>query len=347
MSRSCNSPTDDNLRLVADHFQQQLPGRQKIWLKEMYEALDLIERQTRGIAIDRRDLLSAVLSILHDEYGYTLPKDRPGNYDGYMQPRLPKWVIKPSKDKREKGVDPVWVPELAELGSVKNKSGAWVVVNDWLKKTRQLDLEDIPVKERSFEIFGDEKLLEEKILQSKPVQKGIVSKDIFRIYPTAEPIKYVSFSKGKPCIVIENRDTFHSFWRANNKAELYSVIAYGCGNSFLTTWQDLDRVCCEHECPYIEYFGDIDSEGINIPFKVYAKTLFPLSLQAYCYKYLIEDVNKDNRQTTVACKNVDNYIAFLPYELKTELLDLLYSGYKIPQEAMPYPKILDFLSMNV
>lgn len=342
MLKSFSDHKVELLTRAAMEFDQALPeNRKKVFLDDLWKGLDAIALKTGGIALDQRELLYLVLCILKEKKGYSFPKGEKG-YDTFIEPYLPIWILRPLPRKPQRPKVDLWVPELAALASQHGLKPYWGQVNEWLKKTRNCDLDSIPVKERSFEIFGNEKLLE-TILASTIIKRGIVSEDIFCSYRTKEPIKFISYSHGQPCIVIENRDTFHSFCRANDKAKIYSIIAYGCGRSFTSTWDDLQNVCSEYGCPFIEYFGDVDKEGIKIPFEVSAKIEIPFRLAERYYQAMLETVDENRIQKAETWEDVSNYASFFPKRVREQLIHLFQQGGKIPQEALPYPNILKIL----
>lgn len=121
----------------------------------------------------------------------------------------------------------------------------------------------LTINERSYQIFQNEKLLKEREDIIKKL--GLTLQDL-KCYETYEPFFYYEnkeFSKGK-ILIIENKDTF---WTIQNVVKttkyknIYLVI-YGEGKKILKSFEFINNFKLENNI--IEYFGDIDYEGINI-----------------------------------------------------------------------------------
>ncbi|MNG25618.1 hypothetical protein D3C84_1104990 [compost metagenome] len=70
---------------------------------------------------------------------------------------------------------------------------------------------------------------------------------------------------GLPVLVVENHHTFWSFGEWNEQAKRYSAIVYGAGNTICASGLALSEVMREREAQQVEYFGDLDPEGLSIP----------------------------------------------------------------------------------
>ena len=121
----------------------------------------------------------------------------------------------------------------------------------------------LTINERSYQIFQNEKLLKER--EDIIKRLGLTLQDL-KCYETYEPFFYYEnkeFSKGK-ILIIENKDTF---WTIQNVVKttkyknIYLVI-YGEGKKILKSFEFINNFKLENNI--IEYFGDIDYEGINI-----------------------------------------------------------------------------------
>ena len=163
-----------------------------------------------------------------------------------------------------------WASELRFLttDSVAVASTDLLKLNDFLLKQPKSQL-IVPIKERSLEIFGDEKRLD--ALQSTSLfRNGRLNpeKDL-RCEIIGEPL---GWQRGpmevaaQPIIVIENAATWQSYCRWNSERKLFSAVVYGCGNRFADGTRHLADIFTEIGGPrQIFYFGDLDPQGLLIP----------------------------------------------------------------------------------
>ena len=127
----------------------------------------------------------------------------------------------------------------------------------------------MPIKERSLQIFGDEKrldtLLNTTLFRPERLDLG---KDLL-CEVVGEPLPWKRGQAGatrQPIIVIENAATWHSYCRWNAGQKLFSAVIYGCGNRFVDGVRYLGDIFAELGGPRrIFYFGDLDPQGLLIP----------------------------------------------------------------------------------
>jgi len=123
----------------------------------------------------------------------------------------------------------------------------------------------IPVKERSLQIFGDEKRLD--ALRGTSLFKGHLTLDALRCFTAAEPLGWQRGAHSEPpIIVIENAATWDSYCRWNREQKHFSAVVYGCGNRFADSVVRLGDIFAELGGPRaVYYFGDLDPPGLRIP----------------------------------------------------------------------------------
>lgn len=127
----------------------------------------------------------------------------------------------------------------------------------------------IPIKERSLQIFGDEKRLD--ALQTS-VLFNVGQLDLrgdFRCEPIGVPLAWErgpAAAALKPLLIVENACTWHSYARWNRERGWFSGVVYGDGNRFVEGVRYLAGMFSElggvRRCVY---FGDLDPPGLNIP----------------------------------------------------------------------------------
>lgn len=157
-----------------------------------------------------------------------------------------------------------WRPELAwvlrtrlTLGQVEQLR----LVNNWLRD-RGSDTDVIPLRERSLEVLGHEKVLD-GLLTTNVFASDRLTLDLLRTFRTHPPLPVVRVGDGPVLLVIENDNTFHSV-RTTLVTDPGPVghVAWGAGGAFEAS------VRSAGDLPGVErvrYFGDLDAAGLRIP----------------------------------------------------------------------------------
>lgn len=138
------------------------------------------------------------------------------------------------------------------------------------------DGEVLTVNERSYEIFGDEKAIDEPghaSVDGEAVLRnlGLTLEDV-RAKKVFEPFFYIEKDffahQGKTArtvLIVENKDTFWTLQQAVSAGEFDGVnlVIYGEGNAIQKKFEYIESVGGTTDDRYA-YFGDIDREGIAI-----------------------------------------------------------------------------------
>jgi hypothetical protein len=163
-----------------------------------------------------------------------------------------------------------WEPQLAFLRDFRSNISFAELrqLNDFLKRgvgAREI----VPIKERSLQIFGDEKRLD-TLLPTSLFRSGRLdlTKDL-SCEVVGEPLPWKrgpAEAAQQPIIIIENAATWHSYCRWNMERKLFSGVIYGCGNRFVDGVRYFGDIFAELGGPRrISYFGDLDPQGLRIP----------------------------------------------------------------------------------
>ncbi len=168
-----------------------------------------------------------------------------------------------------------WEPELRTIAQarVTTNSGDLVRMNDFFKnggRTRPV----VPIKERSLEIFGDEKRLDDLRLSALFRPDRLALED-FRCQIVGEPFGWKRGPRDTGRIVVlENAATWHSYCRWNAERRFFSAVVYGCGNRFRDNIPLLADILGELSAPQeVYYFGDLDCQGLRIPVEASLKAV--------------------------------------------------------------------------
>lgn len=163
-----------------------------------------------------------------------------------------------------------WTPKLQFLpGSRVN-----VVLDDLLKLNAFLSVQSasgtiVPIKERSLQIFGDEKRLDDLLSSTLFRTDRLDEKRDLSCEIIGVPLAWKrgpSSASAQPLIVIENAATWYSYCRWNSERMLFSGVVYGDGNRFAEGIRYLPDIFSELNGPRrVLYFGDLDPQGLRIP----------------------------------------------------------------------------------
>nr|MDO8112534.1 DUF2220 family protein [Candidatus Sigynarchaeota archaeon] len=247
-----------------------------------------------------------------------------------------------------------WHPRLAwlavERSMLHDTYDLLVILDDYVRRLPSAHI-PMPEKERSLEIFGDEKALR-KIIET------FKDKDIFSIancYQTYEPLVGIPFdSTNETILFIENRDTFMSTCKVISLLDdkPYKAVYYGQGNQFSTA---VLSIPVNHgPGTRIEYFGDVDTHGFFIPQDA-LKALknmdssYDIHPQPAMYGRLIELYKKRDIkiECSVATKRRDldtAWITRLPPDISLDILSILKNKERVPQELLNIIEIYKLFS---
>lgn len=223
-------------------------------------------------------------------------------------------------------------------------------LNDFLINNRKKLSNRISQKERSFQIWQEEKYLQNK--GTTLLKKLDISLDKLNFYETNEPLAYYSISNKIPqnILIIENMDTFYTFRKhlmddLGHFFGLYiGTIIYGKGKGIEKSIKDFDIVVDEIVADTkntIYYLGDLDFEGIiiyeNLELSVGGKYAIKPFVEGY--KKMVDKAieNKYELQPYKEKQNKNLKGVFLKHfddNYKNKILDMLNNGVYIPQEIL-------------
>lgn len=166
-------------------------------------------------------------------------------------------------------------PKMALLSYVKDYEG-FIKDKPYLDEINNFlqigDTEVISINERSFELFYDEKWLD----QNRGVLQRIsITLDDLYCYPTYEPFfEYRRSSRGESSyhiLIIENKDTYYTLKRLFIEGAYifcevpFSMLIYGEGDKILSSFSYINEIEELRDIDYrVYYFGDIDPKGMSI-----------------------------------------------------------------------------------
>jgi hypothetical protein len=243
-------------RTVDAHRTRRVP------LPELLRAAAAVDH-TGAATVGWRARILAAIQHLEADGRIALPKTR---LDTSAIPALPRYVTKTASGRapRDPIPVPVWHAELhwaATLFDHGMLSGAdqrfLTTINAWLSRRRGVA---VPLRERSLEIFRDEKLLETKI--AGPLfGPGRLTLELLQTYLCWPTVERFAYGPGD-WLIVENYTTYHSLGQRAAELGFGGQIIWGSGNGVTTR---LAALASEPpRPPRLFYFGDIDAGGFRI-----------------------------------------------------------------------------------
>ncbi|USX27258.1 DUF2220 family protein [Oxalobacteraceae bacterium OTU3CINTB1] len=293
---------------------------------------------------ERNTCLLAELDEMAAANRILMPARAGENWEVRGSPRLPLWiqvVDEAAAPGHENYSEVAWVPELGCWPELKPTSlPAAKAINDFLLKRRG-SLTLVPVKERSLEIFGDEKRLD--VLRiGNYLFGGRLDLATIGAFAVPFPLAYRSPKvAGLPILVVENHNTYWSFGEWNETMKRYSAVVYGVGEAFRNTEDALLQVLRDVGGVGVEYFGDLDPTGVEIPLLFNrsvrdrtatvapAMNLYRWMLKFGCRRPLDGDAPQTSRESK----------SWFGAEVGAQVETLWSEGSWMPQEALGIEKL--------
>ena len=311
---------------------------------------------------DSLRFLRTILDEMSNENAIRLPVNR-RHWDSSQEPRLPLWIIiesnLPNRNKEEWWKTFPWHPKLqwaSSLERVDQSLGRELkVINTFLKNYDKWGSNNcIPIKERSLLLFKDEKRLD-SLFKGQLFKKGRLTLEMLDCFRTWEPFTVEHFSSLNlhRTLIIENKDTYYSVFKICSElkhASPYRHVIYGCGIKIYSTIFGIENL--DPKISEIEYFGDIDPKGLEIPCITQKKLIearFPQrilpALPLYRRAFELIELSKISFKITRerAKKWNDNYLSFLPEPLQSKAKTLFQQSFRIPQEITNYMELSQIL----
>ena len=199
--------------------------------------------------------------------------------------------------------------------------------------------EEATAPERSFQLVGDEKWIDEK--GGRKLLEMIGIWELLRITPLPDPLMLAvnpgNFRENKSVhrhLIVENKTTFYAI-QPVLPALTYTALIYGAGwkaVSGLGNLQGQLGLPDEAENRYM-YFGDLDHEGISIWHAMYERYQAVPAVELY-QGLLRQTPSAGKESQMVRDVAIQRFLAFFPEEDGKQISHLLQQGKYLPQEAL-------------
>jgi hypothetical protein len=190
------------------------------------------------------------------------------------------------------------------------------------------------MRERSLEIFGDEKRLDALTASTLFAPGRLTLAALFaeRIPP---PLAYQRLGDGGIVLVIENSDTYEtiSTLLAQDCGHV-GYVAFGGGHAFEASVARLARLDGVTD---IAYYGDLDNDGLVIPQRANvsaaASHLPPIRPAHGLYRLLLQRDVRGPAPKRVEPLDAERHVAWLSPTASRPAADILIAGKRLAQEA--------------
>lgn len=303
--------------------------------------------------LDQRRRMHELLDALRVRGAVTFPSGRE-HYDRVTEPHLPRWIQLTSAPAPvvRPAFDPAtfpWSPELRFAAKLKNPSQLEILrrVHVFLASgggSRCM----VPIKERSVELFGDEKKLD-TLRKSALFRAGMLSLPLLRCYQVTPPLIWERGPQTTraPVLIVENHSAFDSFARWNKEHSVWAAVCYGNGESFEASAPFLRNVVGQIRWDgTLLYFGDIDPKGLMIPVlasKALVETGLPrIAPHIGCYNQLLKQAKGKSDLPKVGRLKIPSEGAkWLGADLAGRIEEWFAQGIRIPQELVGYELLMN------
>jgi hypothetical protein len=326
-----------------DALRSAHPRRMRFALEHLLEGFRRVFPHRHGDT-DVRCVLALLLGELEQSGAIRLPsKANRRAYDHSERTPLPKHVVRSDRPKQLKQLSVVWRPELAfASGFGPSWQAELLAVQEWLRNGG-VSATPVALRERSVEIFGDEKRLD-ALLGTQLFAPGRLTLDLLRCYLPSVPIYAVWLSQdglSRPLLVVENHTTFDTLCRWNEKRRRYAAVAFGAGAAFIAACESLRPHLAGPGCSgQLLYFGDLDPKGLWIPARASQDSGIEVRPDESLYTVLLAK-GREHRALPRELLSFDSSLMnWLPANLHEETGRHFRAGRRLPQELVSLSDLL-------
>jgi hypothetical protein len=310
--------------------------RQRVQLVELWSLLDEVDPTSR-MDVRRRRILSELIAELADAQVVELPAAR--SYDHTENPPLPRFLVIQREAAGPRPRKPVvWHPALAwvpRADLTRSQEDIMEQVNQWLHQSR--DRLTVPSRERSLEVFGDEKALD-RLVGTVLFGPERLTLELLRCQRVVPRLHCEFAGDGDVLLVVENSDTFNSLLTVLRDREDHRVglVGWGAGTGFEASV--LSIPFAGRPITEIRYFGDLDENGLRIPANASTVALIaglrPVVSATGLYAALLQRGVRQQGQRRLPADAAVTLVSWLDPSQRAAAAALLTEGTRMAQEAV-------------
>jgi hypothetical protein len=338
---------------LADHV--VAAPRQRIEIEALYSAAVAFDRSLAVAPTARNEIREALDELVAAELAMYPSSSR--YFDKRDVPPLPLWIRRPPREQvvRETRGARVWPAALEPAGRIASREDEISLLETVAEFLRDggASRPTVPMRERSLELFGDEKRLD-RLVTTRLFTAGALSLDLLRCHSV--PIPFVSQwvpgspgSRGTALLIAENHHTYASLLEVTRHSAAAGGparhVGYGTGGQFPSAVLSVPLLVPRPD--RIVYFGDVDMKGLQIPAiaDINARQAgLPAVAPAFPLYDLLFDVRHERPAAQVSAEVATKAAEWLG-RLAERACDALVAGFRLPQEAVGYELLMSHLDL--
>lgn len=297
----------------------------------------------------RRRILAGAAQELATCGTVRLPAAGGRGWDHSAHPPLPRWVeqLVPRRARASRPGPRAWVEALAfaaRLAPSRADEDLLSPINTLLRD--RPDAEPVPIAERSYELYGDEKHLA-RISSHRLVTSGLLSiPDHLRAFPSPAPLAMFELGPAPWMLLVENSAAFTSLRRILNswpRRQEVGWLAYGGGDHLVASLTTCLETFEERRHPIDDLllYTDLDLDGLECAQLAAERAreagLPPLMPAAGLYDRLL--TRRPRPIPSGDAGRIQAATSWLPEPLATHATRLFARGEVLRQEALPMPEV--------
>lgn len=339
---------------LATHLAATLAAsrRQKVDLGELWQAAVAFDRSLASAPGARADLRAA-FTELESAGVVALPRGT-AHFDRRADPPLPAWVRRSAaaRPRSARPVARVWPTALQRASALARRDEDFAVLDavaDFLRRGGTARI-SVPLRERSLELFGDEKRLD-GLIGTRLFTSGALTLDMLRCHQVPVPfaaqwVPGTAEAGGEVTLLVaENHHTYASLLEATRAHAAAGGpgrhVGYGVGGQFSAVVMSVTLL--RPTPTRIRYFGDLDLRGLEIPARAAAAAvaagLPPVLPASALYEALF--VHGRRAETTPVADSAAATAAAWLGPLAEAAAALLGQGRRMAQEAVGLELLLE------
>ncbi|MFH8790930.1 hypothetical protein [Streptomyces roseoverticillatus] len=301
----------------------------------------------------RRRLLADAARTLNSRGLATLPKGSDG-WDYSAHPPLPRWVkrTQPARSSRRRPAPRAFVKPLSFATTLNLTAADHALlgpINALLRDDP--DAEIVPLADRSYQLFGDEKRLKD-IERHYLVARGLLDLTThLRARPTPAPLAMYELGPAPWMLIVENTAAFTSLrtilgaWPDRSQV---GWLGFGSGDHLIASIPTALTAFRERDHPVDDLlmYADLDIDGLHCAqqasHRAQAAGLPPLLPASGLYQALLAGQPRSHSPATADAAHAA--AAWLPPHIAPSVAQLLAEGLVLRQEALPLPQLRALLS---
>lgn len=324
-------------------------GKSRVSLDGVWLAFREVDPVRAADTYKRRALRASIDALVADGHVKT-PRSHK-LWDNSADPPLPRWVqlVRVSATPHEAPAVTAWAPELEFARSVRHPGqlATLAAVQRFLAsggRTRPM----VPSRERSLQVFGDEKALD-GLARQELFRRGKLSFELLRCFPVSPPMVFEEADAATDvALLVENHHTYHSFCRWNAERKAYRAVGYGAGKAVLKSIGSFAEPARRMGIGRVEYFGDLDPAGLSIAAQlteVAAREGLPTVVPAErWYRMMLElggEAGATGDSSGGDAVAASSGVRWLPAELRPRATAWLNAGRALQQEIVGWEALAD------